>query len=141
VQVDRSRALVTNQLHSCIPLPPKKLDFTCVCCSPSPGLVQIDHIVGNQPDLEMTDVAKWYEKMLMFHRFWSVDDKHIHTEYSSMRSIAVTNYEQTIKMPINEPAAGKRKSQIQEYVDYYGGAGVQHIAMKTDDIVETVGGA
>lgn len=62
----------------------------------------------------------------------------IHTEYSSLNSIVVTNYEETIKMPINEPANGKRKSQIQEYVDYYGGAGVQHIAINTSDIIHAV---
>ena len=67
----------------------------------------------------------------MFHRFWSVDDSQIHTEYSALRSIVVTNYEETIKMPINEPAPGKKKSQIQEYVDYYGSAGVQHIALRS----------
>ena len=109
-----------------------------LCCRPAIGLECIDHVVGNQPDLEMNDVAKWYESMLMFHRFWSVDDSQIHTEYSALRSIVVTNYEETIKMPINEPATGKRKSQIQEYVEYYGGAGVQHIAMHTDDIIKTV---
>lgn len=98
----------------------------------------IDHIVGNQPDLEMENVVEWYEKHLMFHRFWSVDDKDISTEYSSLRSVVVTNYEETIKMPINEPAPGKRKSQIQEYVDYYGGAGVQHIALNTDDIITSI---
>uniref|UniRef100_A0A1I8IZ40 4-hydroxyphenylpyruvate dioxygenase n=1 Tax=Macrostomum lignano TaxID=282301 RepID=A0A1I8IZ40_9PLAT len=74
----------------------------------------------------------------MFHRFWSVDDKQIHTDYSALRSIVVTNWEETIKMPINEPAPGKRKSQIQEYVDYYGGAGVQHIALNTNDIIQTI---
>ncbi|XP_061189809.1 uncharacterized protein LOC133197687 [Saccostrea echinata] len=105
---------------------------------PKPELQFVDHIVGNQPDNEMTDIADWYEKNLMFHRFWSVDDSQIHTEYSALRSIVVTNYEETIKMPINEPAPGKRKSQIQEFVDYYGGAGVQHIAMNTNDIIKTV---
>ncbi|KAB7500842.1 putative 4-hydroxyphenylpyruvate dioxygenase-like protein [Armadillidium nasatum] len=84
------------------------------------------------------DVVKWYEKNLMFHRFWSVDDSQIHTEYSSLRSIVVTNFEETIKMPINEPASGKRKSQIQEYVDYYGGAGVQHIALNSNDIISSI---
>lgn len=74
----------------------------------------------------------------MFHRFWSVDDSQIHTKYSSLRSIVVTNYEETIKMPINEPASGMKKSQIQEYVDYYGGAGVQHIALNSSDIITTV---
>ncbi|KAJ1184904.1 hypothetical protein NDU88_001701 [Pleurodeles waltl] len=98
----------------------------------------IDHIVGNQADDQMSPVADWYQKCLLFHRFWSVDDKQIHTEYSSLRSIVVTNYEETIKMPINEPAPGKKKSQIQEYVDYYGGAGVQHIALNTSDIIQAI---
>lgn len=106
-------------------LPPGKLNF-------------IDHVVGNQPDLQMEAVAKWYEHVLQFHRFWSVDDSQIHTEYSSLRSIVMSNYEETVKMPINEPASGKKKSQIQEYVDYYGGAGVQHIALNTDDIVGAI---
>ncbi|MCL4130587.1 UNVERIFIED_CONTAM: hypothetical protein GTU68_040988 [Idotea baltica] len=105
---------------------------------PKVNLDFVDHIVGNQPDLQMEDTAKWYEKNLMFHRFWSVDDSQIHTEFSSLRSIVVTNYEETIKMPINEPAPGKRKSQIQEYVDYYGGAGVQHIALNTRDIISSL---
>ncbi|XP_045134415.1 4-hydroxyphenylpyruvate dioxygenase-like [Portunus trituberculatus] len=105
---------------------------------PPTNLRFIDHIVGNQPDLEMENVVEWYEKHLMFHRFWSVDDKDISTEYSSLRSVVVTNYEETIKMPINEPAPGKRKSQIQEYVDYYGGAGVQHIALNTNDIITSI---
>jgi len=105
---------------------------------PSIGLNFIDHVVGNQPNLEMEGVAKWYENSLVFHRFWSVDDKQIHTEYSALRSIVVTNWDETIKMPINEPAPGKRKSQIQEYVDYYGGAGVQHIAQNTEDIITAI---
>lgn len=66
-----------------------------------------------------------------FHRFWSVDDKMMHTEYSALRSIVVADYDENVKMPINEPALGKKKSQIQEYVDYYHDAGVQHIALKT----------
>lgn len=98
----------------------------------------IDHCVGNQPDNEMVPVAEWYEKMLAFHRFWSVDDSQIHTEYSSLRSIVMADYDETIKMPINEPANGKRKSQIQEYVDYYGGPGVQHVAFNTSNILESI---
>lgn len=98
----------------------------------------IDHIVGNQPDDEMVPVSDWYQKCLMFHRFWSIDDKQIHTQYSSLRSIVVTNYEETIKMPINEPAPGKKKSQIQEYVDYNGGPGVQHIALNTSNIIQAI---
>uniref|UniRef100_A0A8D2LM48 4-hydroxyphenylpyruvate dioxygenase n=1 Tax=Varanus komodoensis TaxID=61221 RepID=A0A8D2LM48_VARKO len=81
-------------------LPPGKLNF-------------IDHVVGNQPDQEMVPVAEWYQRNLMFHRFWSVDDKQLHTAFSALRSIVVANYEETIKMPINEPAMGKKKSQIQ----------------------------
>ncbi|ESN93556.1 hypothetical protein HELRODRAFT_186092 [Helobdella robusta] len=101
-------------------------------------LQRIDHIVGNQPDLEMEPTAAWYERVLQFHRFWSVDDKIMHTDYSALRSIVVSNYEETIKMPLNEPAPGKRKSQIQEYVEYHGGAGVQHIALVTPDIITTI---
>ncbi|XP_017316157.2 4-hydroxyphenylpyruvate dioxygenase [Ictalurus punctatus] len=105
---------------------------------PSGCLSFIDHIVGNQPDDEMVSITDWYQKCLMFHRFWSIDDKQIHTQYSSLRSIVVTNYEETIKMPINEPAPGKKKSQIQEYVDYNGGAGVQHIALNTSNIIQAI---
>ncbi|XP_055693461.1 4-hydroxyphenylpyruvate dioxygenase [Lutzomyia longipalpis] len=105
---------------------------------PPVGLNFIDHTVGNQPDLQMESVAAWYEKTLMFHRFWSVDDSQIHTEYSALRSIVMTNYEETVKIPINEPANGKKKSQIQEYVEYYGGAGIQHIALNTDDIITAI---
>lgn len=105
---------------------------------PTTGLDFVDHIVGNQPDLKMTEAADWYEKTLLFHRFWSVDDSLMHTDYSALRSIVVTNYEETIKMPINEPANGLRKSQIQEYCDYNGGAGIQHIALNTTDIITAV---
>lgn len=102
------------------------------------GLSFIDHCVGNQPDNEMVSATQLYEKQLAFHRFWSVDDSQIHTDYSSLRSIVVTDYDETIKMPINEPASGLRKSQIQEYVDYYGGPGVQHVAFNTTDIIQAV---
>lgn len=74
----------------------------------------------------------------MFHRFWSVDDSQILTKYSALRSVVIANYEETIKMPIIEPGNGKKKSQIQEFVDHYGGAGVQHIAFDTDDMVTAI---
>jgi len=106
-------------------LPEVKLDF-------------IDHIVGNMPDNEMENTTQWYENTLQFHRFWSVDDSVIHTQYSSLRSIVVANEQETVKMPINEPASGKKKSQIQEYVDYYGSSGVQHVALNTSDILTSV---
>ncbi|XP_043478394.1 4-hydroxyphenylpyruvate dioxygenase isoform X1 [Leptopilina heterotoma] len=105
---------------------------------PPINLQFIDHIVGNQPDKGMEPVADWYEKCLQFHRFWSVDDSQLHTEYSALRSIVMTNWEETIKLPINEPAPGKKRSQIQEYVEYYGGPGVQHIALNTNDIVTAI---
>uniref|UniRef100_A0AAR2L616 4-hydroxyphenylpyruvate dioxygenase n=1 Tax=Pygocentrus nattereri TaxID=42514 RepID=A0AAR2L616_PYGNA len=93
-----------------------------------PGCLSfIDHINARSP-----------RSCLLFHRFWSIDDKQIHTQYSSLRSIVVTNYEETIKMPINEPAHGKKKSQIQEYVDYNGGPGVQHIALNTSNIIQAI---
>ena len=78
----------------------------------APVFDAIDHVVGNQPDLEMEPTAQWYEKMLDFHRYWSVDDSMIHTEYSSLRSVVMADFDENIKMPINEPAPGKRKSQI-----------------------------
>ncbi len=107
--------------------------------SPKPvGLNFIDHFVGNQPEAQMEKIASWYEKVFGWERFWTVDDTDVGTEYSSLRSIVMTNDNQRIKMPINRPAAGLRKSQIQEFVEYYNGPGVQHIAMDTSDIVTTV---
>ncbi len=103
------------------------------------GLNFVDHFVGNQPEGEMTRVAEWYENVLGFHRFWSVDDKDISTEFTALRSIVVANDNERIKMPINRPAQGMKKSQIQEFVEYYNGPGVQHIALDTKDIVKTVG--
>ena len=105
---------------------------------PDTKLGFIDHCVGNQGDLEMLAACELYEKQLQFHRFWSVDDSQIHTEYSSLRSIVMTDYEERVRMPINEPAPGKRRSQIQEYVDYYGGSGVQHIALNSHDIIASI---
>ena len=102
------------------------------------GLIHIDHVVGNQPDGVMQSVCDFYEKVFGWHRFWSVDDTDLSTKYSSLRSIVMTNDNEKIKMPINEPAEGLKKSQIQEFVDYYNGAGIQHVAMSTKDIIKTV---
>ena len=101
-------------------------------------LNKIDHIVGNHGMGQMEVNVSWYEKVLDFHRFWSVDDKIMHTEYSALNSVVVADFNEVIKMPLNEPAIGKRKSQIQEYVDYYNGSGVQHIALSTDNIIECI---
>ncbi|GAM24878.1 hypothetical protein SAMD00019534_080530 [Acytostelium subglobosum LB1] len=105
--------------------------------TPPIGLLDIDHIVSNHPENHMERIAQWYEQVLNFHRFWSIDDKSLNTEFSSMRTIAVTDDHERVKLPLNEPASGKRKSQIQEYVDYYAGSGVQHIALTTDNIIES----
>jgi 4-hydroxyphenylpyruvate dioxygenase len=82
--------------------------------------------------------ADWYSRVLGFTRYISFDDKDISTDYSALMSIVMSDNSYAIKFPINEPAKGKRKSQIDEYLDYYRGPGVQHIALLTADIVETV---
>ncbi|OCL06685.1 4-hydroxyphenylpyruvate dioxygenase [Glonium stellatum] len=105
---------------------------------PQVNLEVIDHCVGNQDWDEMENVCDYYENVLGFHRFWSVDDKDICTEYSALKSIVMSSPNDVVKMPINEPAKGKKQSQIEEYVDFYGGAGVQHIALRTNDIIRDI---
>ncbi|KAF2811895.1 4-hydroxyphenylpyruvate dioxygenase [Mytilinidion resinicola] len=105
---------------------------------PQVQLEAIDHCVGNQDWDEMENVCDYYENVLGFHRFWSVDDKDICTEYSALKSIVMASPNDVVKMPINEPAKGKKQSQIEEYVDFYGGAGVQHIALRTDNIIRDI---
>lgn len=102
------------------------------------GLKYIDHMVGNVGWNEMNTWVKWYEDVMGFVNFLSFDDKQIHTEYSALMSKVMSNGNGRIKFPINEPAEGKKKSQIEEYLDFYEGAGVQHIAVATDDIITTV---
>ena len=104
----------------------------------TPDLEFIDHIVSNHAEKRIEALAQWYERVLYFHRFWSVDSDVLHTEYSSLKSIVMADFDEVIKMPLNEPAKGKRVSQIQEYVDYFNGSGVQHIALRTDDIVKAI---
>lgn len=106
--------------------------------SPGAGLERIDHIVGNVENGKMNDWGTYYNKVLGFHQFMSFDDKDISTDFSALRSQVMAAPNDVIKFPINEPAPGKRKSQIQEYLDYNGGAGVQHIAVSTRDIIHTV---
>jgi len=98
----------------------------------------IDHIVGNHALGVMEQTVQWYENILSFHRFWSIDDKIIHTQYSSLNSIVIADFDEVVKMPQNEPANGLRKSQIQEYVDYYNGSGVQHVALNVNDIIAVI---
>jgi len=102
------------------------------------GFRIVDHVVGNQEDGHMEEWAAWYEKVLGFRRFLSFDDKDISTEYTALRSVVMAAPNNIIKFPINEPAPGLKKSQIQEYVEFHGGAGVQHVALLTDDILRTV---
>jgi len=102
------------------------------------GLLSIDHIVGNVESGKMNDWGTFYNQVLGFHQFMSFDDKDISTEFSALRSQVMSNTSNSIKFPINEPAPGRRKSQIQEYLDYNLGAGVQHIALRTRDIIHTV---
>jgi 4-hydroxyphenylpyruvate dioxygenase len=102
------------------------------------GLRHIDHMVGN---VGWGDMEKWvhfYEQVMGFSTYQHFDDHDISTEYSALMSKVMANGNGRVKFPINEPAEGRRKSQIEEYLEYYGGAGVQHIAMATDDIIATV---
>ena len=107
--------------------------------NPTPvGLKFIDHMVGNVGWNKMNDTVKWYEDVMGFVNFLSFDDKQITTEYSALMSKVMSNGNGRIKFPINEPAEGKKKSQIEEYIDFYEDAGVQHLALATDDIIKTV---
>ncbi len=105
---------------------------------PSCGLKYIDHMVGNVDWGQMNVWGKFYRDVMGFAQLISFDDKDISTEYTALMSKVMTNGNGRIKFPINEPAEGKKKSQIEEYLDFYKGAGVQHIAVATDDIVFTV---
>ena len=102
------------------------------------GLKYIDHMVGNVGWNQMDVWVKWYEDVMGFENFLSFDDKQIHTEYSALMSKVMSNGNGRIKFPINEPAKAAKKSQIEEYLDFYEGSGVQHIAVATDDIIKTV---
>jgi len=107
--------------------------------NPEPvGLKFIDHMVGNVDWNEMNTWCEFYGKVMGFAQIISFDDKDISTDYTALMSKVMSNGNGRIKFPINEPAEGKKKSQIEEYLDYYNGPGVQHIAVATDDIVSTV---
>jgi 4-hydroxyphenylpyruvate dioxygenase len=107
--------------------------------NPEPtGLKFIDHMVGNVDWNEMNTWCEFYKKVMGFAQIISFDDNDISTEYTALMSKVMSNGNGRIKFPINEPAEGKKKSQIEEYIDFYNGAGVQHIAVATNDIVATV---
>jgi len=102
------------------------------------GLLYVDHCVGNVGWNQMNPRVKFYEDVMGFRNILSFDDKDISTEYSALMSKVMSNGNGYVKFPINEPAEGKKKSQVEEYLDFYDGEGVQHVAIATNDIVKTV---
>jgi 4-hydroxyphenylpyruvate dioxygenase len=107
--------------------------------NPEPtGLLYVDHCVGNVGWNQMNPWVKFYEEVMGFKNILSFDDNDISTEYSALMSKVMSNGNGYVKFPINEPAEGKKKSQVEEYLDFYEGEGVQHIAIATADIVSTV---
>lgn len=102
------------------------------------GLLYVDHCVGNVGWNQMNHWVNFYENVMGFRNILSFDDKDISTEYSALMSKVMSNGNGFVKFPINEPAEGKKKSQVEEYLDFYNGEGVQHVAIATNDIVNTV---
>ena len=102
------------------------------------GLLYVDHCVGNVGWNQMDKWVKFYEEVMGFKNILSFDDEDISTEYSALMSKVMSNGNGFVKFPINEPAEGKKKSQVEEYLEFYDGEGVQHVAMATNDIVKTV---
>lgn len=102
------------------------------------GLQYVDHCVGNVGWNQMNPWVKFYEEVMGFRNILSFDDKDISTEYSALMSKVMSNGNGFVKFPINEPAEGKKKSQVEEYLDFYNGEGCQHVALATHDIVKTV---
>ena len=102
------------------------------------GLLYVDHCVGNVDWNQMNPWVKFYEEVMGFRNILTFDDKDISTEYSALMSKVMSNGNGFVKFPINEPAEGKKKSQVEEYLDFYNGEGVQHVAIATADIVKTV---
>lgn len=102
------------------------------------GLLYVDHCVGNVGWNQMNPWVKFYEDVMGFKNILSFDDEDISTEYSALMSKVMSNGNGYVKFPINEPAEGKKKSQVEEYLEFYNGEGVQHVAMATNDIVKTV---
>ncbi len=105
---------------------------------PPTGLLYVDHCVGNVGWNQMNPWVKFYEDVMGFRNILSFDDNDISTEYSALMSKVMSNGNGYVKFPINEPAEGKKKSQVEEYLDFYRGEGVQHVAVATNDIIKTV---
>lgn len=113
-------------------------EWKCEYNPPQSGLLYVDHCVGNVDWNQMNPWVKFYEDVMGFRNILSFDDKDISTEYSALMSKVMSNGNGYVKFPINEPAEGKKKSQVEEYLDFYNGEGCQHVAMATDNIVITV---
>jgi len=109
-----------------------------IASAQKPGLLFIDHCVGNVGWGEMDAWGDFYSRVFGFSQLVSFDDKDISTEYTALKSKVMTDPDHRVKFPINEPAQGKKKSQIEEYLDFYRGAGVQHVAIRTEDIISTI---
>lgn len=103
-------------------------------------LKELDHVVEGHPEDTLEDVVQWYDRILQMSRFWSIDDKQIHTQYSALRAALVGNTERNVKMTLVEPVTmnERRMGQVQEFLHYHGGPGIQHIAFKVDDITAVV---
>jgi 4-hydroxyphenylpyruvate dioxygenase len=117
---------------------PGFIDWQTPYNPPSTGLQYVDHCVGNVGWNQMEPRVKFYEQVMGFRNILSFDDSDISTEYSALMSKVMSNGNGYVKFPINEPAKGKKKSQVEEYLEFYKGEGVQHVAMATNNIVETV---
>ena len=120
------------------PFMPGFKEWKTVYNPPSTGLLYVDHCVGNVDWNQMNPWVRFYQDVMGFRNILSFDDNDISTEYSALMSKVMSNGNGFVKFPINEPAAGKKKSQVEEYLEFYKGEGVQHVALATNNIVDTV---
>jgi 4-hydroxyphenylpyruvate dioxygenase len=135
---DTVHSFIQRDGYTGVFLPGYVADRKSIASVQKPGLQFVDHCVGNVGWGEMDPWGDFYAKVFGFSQLISFDDKDISTEYTALKSKVMSDAEHRVKFPINEPAEGKKKSQIEEYLDFYGGPGVQHIAIRTDDIISTI---
>lgn len=102
------------------------------------NLQRIDHVGIPQPEGSLGPVTEAYYRSLDFHHFWSVDETIVKSKLSSLRSTVISDFDEVVKMPVFEPSPGIKKSQVQEFIEYNGGAGSQHVAFNTGDIIQNV---
>jgi 4-hydroxyphenylpyruvate dioxygenase len=134
---DTVHLFVERKNYSGLFLPGYK-KWTSIYNPPPTGLLYVDHCVGNVGWNQMNSRVKFYEEVMGFRNILTFDDNDISTEYSALMSKVMSNGNGYVKFPINEPAEGKKKSQVEEYLDFYNGEGCQHVAMATKNIIETV---